>query len=236
MKQLLLLILCCVSFNYANACSCGAPVTFCEGSSQTYSNIGLFKIISFSSNSTFMDVVLLDSIYGDFPSDTITVVGQDGLNCNATLNFFNVGDSLVLNLFTRDDSMNSTMDLIACFFSSLTYSNDVVTGMIEPGVQTKSYQDFKKDIDNCLLMVNTQQIEGETWIIYPNPVHDFFEIKTDNFILDISIFNTSGQVVMNLSGINERNKIVAVSELERGVYIIRVYTEGGILMKKILKE
>jgi hypothetical protein len=112
----------------------------------------------------------------------------------------------------------------------------VVTGFIEPGVQTKSYQDFKKDIENCLMMVNTEQVEGETWIIYPNPAQDFFEIKTDNSILDIQIFNVSGQVVMRLSGIKERNKIVAVNELERGFYIVRVYTESGILMKKILKE
>jgi hypothetical protein len=233
MKKLLLLILCCASFNYASACSCAAPVTFCEGSSANYSNIGLFKITSFSSDLMFMDVVLLDSIYGNFPSDTLTVVGQNGWNCNTTLSFFNVGDSLILNLSTRSDSM---MDLIACFFSSLSYSNDVVTGFIEPGVQTKSYQDFKKDIENCLMMVNTEQVEGETWIIYPNPAQDFFEIKTDNSILDIQIFNVSGQVVMRLSGIKERNKIVAVNELERGFYIVRVYTESGVLMKKILKE
>ncbi|MFV0306044.1 MAG: T9SS type A sorting domain-containing protein [Moheibacter sp.] len=58
---------------------------------------------------------------------------------------------------------------------------------------------------------------------YPNPVIDFLTISTKKNIEEISVFNTSGQKVLNST--NVRNGKIDVSSLPSGIYVFQVKME-----------
>jgi hypothetical protein len=70
-------------------------------------------------------------------------------------------------------------------------------------------------------------------VAYPNPVKDFLNFKTEDNILKIEIFDVAGRIVSSNS-VSE-NKI-DLSELNTGNYVLKLYTEKGIMNAKIIKE
>ncbi|WP_379968726.1 T9SS type A sorting domain-containing protein [Epilithonimonas sp. UC225_85] len=72
--------------------------------------------------------------------------------------------------------------------------------------------------------------------IYPNPAQDYFEYKNLETmkILSVNIYDASGKVVKTLTGNQSK---VNVSDLEKGVYIIKTKTSSNItLTNKLIKK
>ncbi len=69
--------------------------------------------------------------------------------------------------------------------------------------------------------------------VYPNPVKDVLNFKTEHTILKIEVYDSAGRILSSKS-ISE-NKI-DLSELKTGNYILKLYTEKGITNIKITKE
>lgn len=68
-------------------------------------------------------------------------------------------------------------------------------------------------------------------LIYPNPTFDSFSIKNDEQVAGVSVFNIIGKEVLtekHHSGI-EHN----VSELKRGIYLVRLKDENDEVLKVI---
>jgi hypothetical protein len=70
-------------------------------------------------------------------------------------------------------------------------------------------------------------------IVYPNPVKEILNFKTENKIFKIEFYDIAGRIISSNS-ISE-NKI-NLSELKTGSYILKLYTEKGIMNTKIIKE
>ena len=70
-------------------------------------------------------------------------------------------------------------------------------------------------------------------IAYPNPVKDFLNFKTENKIFKIEVYDIAGRILSSNS-ISE-NKI-NLSELKSGNYILKLYSEKGIMNTKIIKD
>ena len=70
-------------------------------------------------------------------------------------------------------------------------------------------------------------------VAYPNPVKDFLNFKTEHNILKVEVYDIAGRILSSNS-ISE-NKI-DLSELKTGNYILKLYTEKGIMNTKIMKE
>ena len=68
--------------------------------------------------------------------------------------------------------------------------------------------------------------------VYPNPVQNEFIIKSDQRVLEASIFNLTGQMVRLIAA---GTKTVDVSDLNEGVYIISIKTENGIGTSRFVK-
>jgi hypothetical protein len=65
--------------------------------------------------------------------------------------------------------------------------------------------------------------------VYPNPTSDFFVIEADYSIDQIEICNNIGEIVMDKKySLNEMKKVIDVSNLNRGVYILKIKTKTGI--------
>ena len=80
----------------------------------------------------------------------------------------------------------------------------------------------------------------ENVIFYPNPVRDVLSIQ-NNLASDLNvnsraiIYNISGTVLIN-EKISSGNNDLQVSQLDSGIYIVKIINEDQVIIKKIVKE
>ncbi len=72
--------------------------------------------------------------------------------------------------------------------------------------------------------------------IYPNPVVDVINIKTDFDILSVLVVNSKGQVVLSEEGIKSSNYQINVANQPAGIFNIRIETENGWINRKMIKK
>jgi uncharacterized repeat protein (TIGR01451 family) len=69
--------------------------------------------------------------------------------------------------------------------------------------------------------------------VYPNPVKNILNFKTGHNISKIEVYDIAGRI---LSSNSVRENKIDLSELKTGNYILKLYTEKGIMNTKIIKE
>ena len=69
--------------------------------------------------------------------------------------------------------------------------------------------------------------------VYPNPVKDEIFIKSDLQIEKVEVYSLTGLLLIQKNNVNDK---ISVSSLSKGVYILRVYTEKEVIVRKIIKE
>jgi L-ascorbate metabolism protein UlaG (beta-lactamase superfamily) len=76
----------------------------------------------------------------------------------------------------------------------------------------------------------------EKVIIYPNPVRDYFIIGNNQSDLLLSLYNTTGQLVISKKLKGNNNRMLNLDFLEQGIYVQQVennhYNANGILIKE----
>ena len=70
--------------------------------------------------------------------------------------------------------------------------------------------------------------------VYPNPVRDCLTLNGDG-ILHLSLFTITGACVLE-STANHNKVEIDMSAMPQGMYIMRVQTKEGIVVRKIVKE
>jgi hypothetical protein len=73
-------------------------------------------------------------------------------------------------------------------------------------------------------------------VIYPNPVSGILTINNISNVRHIEILNLSGTKVWSSKFIEDGSKIINISEMERGIYIIRFLCEGEVITRKFIKN
>ena len=86
-------------------------------------------------------------------------------------------------------------------------------------------------------MENTVELAANNFNIYPNPVNDRLYIETQTQILAIEIYDVYGrrQNLRNSETQKLRNSI-DISELNGGVYFVKIKTENGEVVKRFVKN
>ena len=69
--------------------------------------------------------------------------------------------------------------------------------------------------------------------LYPNPTSEFLNIKSDQKISNIEIYDLSGKLVQTSKMTGEK---VSVNQLPKGNYIIKIQTENGVVNSKFIKN
>lgn len=69
--------------------------------------------------------------------------------------------------------------------------------------------------------------------IYPNPTSDILNIQTEQKISKIEILDTSGKLLKSNSG---SGKTINVSNLSKGIYLIKIYADKNIINSKFIKN
>ena len=95
------------------------------------------------------------------------------------------------------------------------------------------------ELDNIYVsttrILGVNNFESNDVSIYPNPANNSFKIRATNTIDRITIYNTLGQKMQELSP-NKINENIDVSSLKNGLYFIQVESEGKSLTSKLIKN
>ena len=77
--------------------------------------------------------------------------------------------------------------------------------------------------------------EAKTFVttIYPNPTSEILNIKSEQKISRIEVYDISGKLLKSVDG---KAKNVSVSSLNKGMYLIKLYTENGVVNSKFIKN
>jgi len=71
--------------------------------------------------------------------------------------------------------------------------------------------------------------------IYPNPVKDMINIKTDEDITKVNVYNLAGQLVLSFVE-NQLSNNLNVDQLNPGMYLIHLETDRKVYIKKFIKQ
>jgi hypothetical protein len=94
-------------------------------------------------------------------------------------------------------------------------------------------QHFKKG--GCFEKVNF--ITENNLLVFPNPANDFLNIKllSAGKILFVQIIDSQGRLVKSQRNASNQASI-DLKTLPCGIYITKVYTENGFIIKKMVKQ
>lgn len=80
----------------------------------------------------------------------------------------------------------------------------------------------------------TDENYATCFILYPNPVKDILHIKCDN-MQQYDVFSLDGKLIKSLQR-NDDEAVIDFSDLERGIYMVRITSDKGIVTRKIVKD
>lgn len=84
--------------------------------------------------------------------------------------------------------------------------------------------------------INEISLTNNQLIIYPNPTKDdIYIISTNERINSYSILNTNGQRVMNKENIKANKEKINLSNIPKGMYIIKIITDNNVYSRKVIK-
>jgi hypothetical protein len=84
-------------------------------------------------------------------------------------------------------------------------------------------------------ILGVNNFESNEVSMYPNPASNSFKIRATNTIDRITIYNTLGQKMQELSP-NKNNENIDVSSFKNGLYLIQVESEGKSVTSKLIKN
>lgn len=76
--------------------------------------------------------------------------------------------------------------------------------------------------------------EEKSIVVYPNPAGEEIFIQTP-CTAELEIFDIQGRIIFAKT-LNERNNSTDVSDLKKGVYMLKIRTEGNIVIRKMAKK
>ncbi len=87
-------------------------------------------------------------------------------------------------------------------------------------------------------LVSTQDVISEEWVnIFPNPVDDILNIVVEEATVEqVSIYDAMGRVVKNWHQPNPSVLSVSVADLTKGIYLVQIRTNQGVITQKVVKQ
>ena len=70
--------------------------------------------------------------------------------------------------------------------------------------------------------------------VYPNPVSDNLRIESEEGIQAITLFNTTGELVLSTNGLGRNAMNINMADLANGIYILKAHTQEGVATKRLI--
>jgi len=78
-----------------------------------------------------------------------------------------------------------------------------------------------------------EDVRSQGISIFPNPAKDKIFIQSELQIRKVEVYSLTGALLMSDNNFNGE---ISVSALPKGIYLLRVYTDNGVTVSKIVKE
>ncbi|WP_166426965.1 T9SS type A sorting domain-containing protein [Flavobacterium psychrotolerans] len=88
---------------------------------------------------------------------------------------------------------------------------------------------------NCALATSNPQITPHAVTVFPNPAKEVLNIKSNSMILQTEMYDTNGRTVLS-STQNSENVVLNISALANGLYLLKLTTDEGSSIHKIVKR
>ncbi|NQY29887.1 MAG: T9SS type A sorting domain-containing protein [Flavobacteriaceae bacterium] len=73
--------------------------------------------------------------------------------------------------------------------------------------------------------------------IYPNPANDFIKISGNNNLKNISLYDINGRLLQEVKILgNQMEKELSLHQLASGIYLIKIQSDKGVLLDKVIKK
>ena len=170
-------------------------------------------------------------VTSEYRGETVAL-GQDR-NEEASFSHYNV---------YRGTSMNNlkliAQPTVGYYFDEIekgTYYYQVTATYYEGDVVCESdYANSYLMPEDNYIMVEVTAIDEDgvsVVMIYPNPTNSNLNITAEG-LKHIAVFNALGQVMYD-NGTNSDNEIINMSRYDAGIYMVRIVTENGMLVRRV---
>lgn len=188
---------------------------------------------------------------------TYTCVATDSLNCSASAStIVTVNPLPVLSLTSQDDSVcvNSTVNILTGipaggnYFGTGVFGNNFNGAVAGAGMHNVNYR-YTDSLTGCTdtitisiyvdLCTGVEEYDANDAVsIYPNPAANQLAVGNKQLaIMSVEITDLIGRSFYSEKFTNNKEQInVDVSSLPQGMYFVKVKTERGIAIRKILIE
>lgn len=126
-------------------------------------------------------------------------------------------------------SQGAPVDAVEALFRATKYSKNYpafVGRDLTPGDPIE--QDF--NLDQCQVLSVPQLVDTER-IRFQNPVQDQLKIETNLIVEKVELYNLQGQKIL----VANQEKNINFTYIPSGMYFIKIFTDQGLLSKKIIK-
>ena len=164
-------------------------------------------------------------------------IGKLDMSNNSNLAFLNCSDNLLTKLDVRNGNntaitdffTNDNLNLTCIYVDDATYST-------ANWINIDASSTFVEDELACLSLQTEEYLSDvSNYIVYPNPVYDVLQIKTqnNNQIKKIAVFNSIGKNIL----IVENTNTISFKNIPIGLYFIKIFdNKGNIIIKKIVNK
>ena len=189
------------------------------------------------------------NVYGGAGTMTF-ILKTDNYGTETTFKFFGPDDNVVLSggPFTNTSAEHTftfAPTTLGCYRLEVydSYGDGINNGygagwfklMAEDGTQI--FRDNGKFGSQATYMIDVTGVGVEDFTlettVYPNPATDVININTTNNVQRVEIFNMQGQLVKVQTG---EVTSVSVKDLANGLYTLKLTTDNGVSMHKIVKK
>lgn len=182
-----------------------------------------------TTNGTVMVKNIRTGVTGSNPS-SLTVY-------NGKLYFIAEDDSFYRNLWVSDGTTSGTLPITSIVSTSVgvnpnsglfLYANELYFGFSPSstsGVMLYAYKD-------PTLATESFQLNDSKIMIYPNPTKNYFELTAEVVIEKVEMYSLQGQLVKTFKYQN----LFDISDVAKGVYVLKIVTDKGIQNKKLIIE
>lgn len=218
------------------ACSCGEFPSFCG--SAVYEDMLLVEVLGHQAatyngieREFFTQVRIIQDLNAAGYADTLSLVNQNGLNCNGDVYNTTIGDSLIVSLRFAEISEwpeelenvppYPTFDLFGCG----RYFLHVNEGWLGGGAMAEvRLEDFLQDpINNCPIVNSTEEVESFDQVqVGPNPVNGELRIiNLSEVEIVFQLYTLQGQPLEAITLKSKQADALPMSDLPAGVYVLR---------------
>jgi len=159
----------------------------------------------------------------------IYVVGQDGVNCNRSFQYFALGDTFALAV---QKSMShrlakDTFDLTTCG----TYYLDIKKSRINDGL---TLAEIYNRLENLLTDIDRDTPSHLS--TYPNPSQGLVNLHSNNIMYLVQVFDTQGKLLLEQSipQLLQFSLDLTAWRGKDGLYELVIHTEKGRITRRVL--